>query len=79
MGTIDIGATVLANKGIINDLPATHALTGYDTAACSYSVEKGTVVKILCSKATSLSSVGDLNSSFENILKQSTIFGGSML
>ena len=44
---IDIRATVNANKDIISDLPAAHALSGSDATACYYRIDKGTVVKVL--------------------------------
>ena len=45
--TKDIKSTITANKDIIIDLPAAHALSGSDTTACHYGIGKTTVVNIL--------------------------------
>ena len=71
---IDIRTTVNANKDIISDLPAAHALSGSDTTACYYGIGKGTVVKVLRSKTTLIPSLGDLSCPFEDVLKESTSF-----
>ena len=72
--TIDIKSSVSANKDIIPDLPAAHALSGSDTTACHYGIGKATVVNILRTKSVPLSSIGDLTSQFEDVLKEATNF-----
>ena len=72
--TIDIKSTVSANKYIVLDLPAAHALSGSDTTACHYNIGKSTVVNILRTKSVSLSSVGDQTSQFEDVLEEATNF-----
>ena len=70
--TIDIKSNVSANKDIILDLPAAHALSGSDTTACHYGIGKTTVVNILRTKLVTLSSIGDLTAQFEDVLKEVT-------
>ena len=45
--TIDIGETVSKNKSIISRLVAAHALTGYDTVAQYFHIDKNTIVRRL--------------------------------
>ena len=72
--TIDIRSTLNKNKDIILDLPAAHALSGCDTTACLYGIGKATVVSILRTQSVPLSSVGDVSSQFEDVLKEATNF-----
>ena len=72
--TIDIKSTVSANRDIILDFPAAHALSGSDITACHYGIGKATVVNILRTKSVLLSSIGDKTSQFEDVLKEATNF-----
>ena len=62
------------NKYIILDPPAAHALLACDTTACFYGKDKATVVSILRTQSVPLSSIGDLSSQFEDVLKEATYF-----
>ena len=44
---IDIGLTVEKQARIVPEILAAHALTGCDTVACCFGIEKGTPVKVL--------------------------------
>ena len=72
--TIDIQLNVDKHEYIILVLPAAHALSGCDTTACLYGIDKATVVGILRTLSVPLSSIGDLSSPFEDVLKEATYF-----
>ena len=72
--TIDIRATANANRNIIPDLLAAHALSGCDTSSCYFGIGKGKVVKTLRTQNYPVSLLGDPNADFEQVLKQSINF-----
>ena len=66
--TIDIKATGIELKNIIQDLLAAHALSGCDTTVCYFGIGKGTVVKTLKTQNSPLSSLGNPNANMEDVL-----------
>ena len=71
---IDINASVDKNPAIMGDLLAAHGITGCDTVATYHGIGKGVALKILRSSGFSLSKVGDITSSVQDALGQSTPF-----
>ena len=71
---IDIQRSVDANRKIIPDLLAAHALAGCDTVASSFGIGKGTMLNILEKNKYPLTLLGDLNAEWADVLKQSTRF-----
>ena len=71
---IDISKTVDKQRDIIPDLLAAHALTGCDTTACLYGLGKGTMLKVLKTKAVSIASIGNVLCDFSEVSKVSTNF-----
>ena len=71
---IDINASVDKNPAIMGDLLAAHGITGCDTVATYHGIGKGVALKILRSSGLSLSKVGDITSSVQDALGQSTPF-----
>ena len=53
---------------------AAHGLTGSETAATYHDIGKGIALKVLRSSGLSLSTVGDITSSVQDALGQSTSF-----
>ena len=71
---IDINATVDKNPAVMEDILAAHGLTGSETAATYHDIGKGIALKVLRSSGLSLSTVGDITSSVQDALGQSTSF-----
>ena len=71
---IDINASVDKNPAVMEDILAAHGLTGCDTVATYHGIGKGIALKVLRSGGLSLSKVGDITSSVQDALGQSTSF-----
>ena len=71
---IYINESVDKNRAILDDLLAAHGLTGCDTVATYHGIGKGVALKELRSETLSLSKVGNMTLSVEEVLEQSTSF-----
>ena len=54
---VGITATVKANEGILEDILAAHALSGYDTTGNNFGIGKGSVLKALMTGNSPLSTL----------------------
>ena len=71
---IEINATVQRHADIIPNLLAAHAISGCDTVASVFGIGKPTVITALRKNNISLSSIGNLGSPIDDVLKEGTIF-----
>lgn len=71
---IDINATVLLHKDVMNNLLAAHGLTGCDTVATYFGIGKVKVLKVLKNNVHSLDLLGNTCSSLIDATKQATTF-----
>ena len=70
---IDIGSTVTQHANIIPYILAAHGLSGCDTVAQYYGIGKKTVIKKLQS-GMALGKIGDIESSFDDVVEEATAF-----
>lgn len=70
---VDIKASVLKHKDIINSLPAAHSLTGCDTVATLYGIGKKKAIKCL-QMGLKLEHLGHIESSLDDVIKECTTF-----
>ena len=68
-----IGSTVEKHKDIIPEILPVRALSGCDTVACCFGIEKVTVLKVVRS-GHSLSLLGQTNAPMPAVIKQATSF-----
>ena len=74
-GTVsDINSSIDKNPAVMEDILAAHGLTGCNTVATYHGIGKGIALKVLRSGGLSLSKFGDITSSVEDALGQSTSF-----
>ena len=71
---IAINASVDKNPSVIEVILVAHGLTGCDTVATYHGIGKGIALKVLRSGGLSLSKIGDITSSVQYALGQSTSF-----
>ena len=71
---IDIAATVQSLHNIVPELLPAHALSGCDTVAMFHGIGKAKMLKAVQTNKCSLSLLGDLNATMEDITKQATAF-----
>lgn len=71
---IDIAATVQSLYNIIPELLPAHALSGCDTVAMFHGIGKAKMLKALQASNCSVSLLGDLNATMDDITKQATAF-----
>jgi len=71
---IDIANTVKNLQSIISELLPAHALTGCDTVSMCHGIGKAKMLKTVQGGKCSLSLLGDLNATIEDITSQATMF-----
>ena len=71
--TVNIGATVAKHRDIVPFLLSAHAVTGCDTVACYYGIDKGKAVKVLQGGVT-FSHIGYPSANMEAVIEQATAF-----
>ena len=72
--TIEIRATAKEQANILPNLLAAHGLSGCNTVAPCYGIGKIKIIKTLKQGNHSLSSLGDSNANWTDVVKQATSF-----
>ncbi len=71
---IDVNSSVRKHHMVVEHVLSAHGLSGCDTVATYFGIEKLTVLKILKKEMYILSKVDDIRSSLPDVIDQSTAF-----